>query len=103
GVGASRVRLAALPPELRRGPGRTEGRARLWRRASAGGRDGHELGPCLVWTGPQTTDSRGRTYGRLYDTAIGRTDYTHRVVWRPEYGPTAGPPTAAEQAAQYAR
>jgi len=47
----------------------------------------HELGPCLVWTGPQTTDSKGRTYGRFYDTAIGRTDYTHRVVWRRCFGP----------------
>jgi HNH endonuclease len=47
----------------------------------------HELGPCLVWTGAQTTDSAGRTYGRFYDAAIGRTDYTHRVVWRRVYGP----------------
>jgi hypothetical protein len=49
----------------------------------------HELGPCLVWTGPQTTDNKGRTYGRFYDAAIGRTDYTHRVVWRRCFGPIA--------------
>jgi hypothetical protein len=47
----------------------------------------HELGPCLVWTGAQTTDAAGRTYGRFYDVAMGRTDYTHRVVWRRVYGP----------------
>jgi hypothetical protein len=47
----------------------------------------HELGPCLVWTGAQTTDSKGRTYGRFYDAAIGRTDYTYRVVWRRCLGP----------------
>jgi len=26
-------------------------------------------------------------YGRLYDPAIGRSDYAHRVVWRRVYGP----------------
>jgi hypothetical protein len=47
----------------------------------------HDLGACLVWTGPKVTDSKGRTYGRFYDAAIGRTDYTHRVVWRRCLGP----------------
>ncbi len=40
----------------------------------------HELGACLVWTGPQVVDKYGNVYGRMYDAAIGRTDYTHRVV-----------------------
>jgi hypothetical protein len=47
----------------------------------------HELGPCLVWTGPRGHDAQRGPYGRLYDAAIGRTDYTHRVVWRRCYGP----------------
>lgn len=47
----------------------------------------HELGACLVWTGPQVKDRYGNVYGRLYDAAIGRTDYTHRVVWRRVHGP----------------
>ncbi len=30
--------------------------------------------------------SRG-SYGRLYDAAVKRTGYAHRVVWRRVYGP----------------
>src|SRR5207302_11302275 len=44
----------------------------------------HELGPCLVWTGP-TLNSAGR-YGWMYDQAIKRMDESHRVVWRRVYG-----------------
>jgi hypothetical protein len=46
----------------------------------------HELGPCLVWRDGLPTSADGR-YARLYDAAIGKTDYTHRVVWRRCYGP----------------
>jgi HNH endonuclease len=46
--------------------------------------DHRALGQCLVWTG--VVDSRGE-YGRLYDPAIKRTDYTHRIVWRRVFGP----------------
>ena len=45
----------------------------------------HELGPCLVWTGPTLNDD-GR-YGWMWDAAIGRMDVSHRVVWRRVYGP----------------
>ncbi|HLZ30031.1 MAG TPA: HNH endonuclease signature motif containing protein [Chloroflexota bacterium] len=47
----------------------------------------HELGPCLVWTGPRGPDAETGPYGRMYDPAIGKTDYVHRVVWRRCYGP----------------
>src|SRR5919202_2938438 len=42
----------------------------------------HELGPCLVWTGARGPDAERGPYGRVYDPAIGRTDYVHLVVWR---------------------
>src|ERR1700694_2973624 len=35
----------------------------------------HELGPCLVWTGPKGPDAEAGPYGRMYDAAIGKTDY----------------------------
>jgi hypothetical protein len=44
----------------------------------------HELGPCLVWTGP-TQNNAGR-YGWMYDAAIKRMDVSHRVIWRRVYG-----------------
>jgi hypothetical protein len=47
----------------------------------------HELGPCLVWTGPKGPDAETGPYGRMYDAAIGKTDYVHRIVWRRAYGP----------------
>jgi hypothetical protein len=47
----------------------------------------HELGPCLVWTGPKGPDAETGPYGRIYDPAIGKTDYVHRVVWRRCFGP----------------
>jgi hypothetical protein len=46
----------------------------------------HELGPCLVWTGAKGPDAQKGPYGRLYDKALGKTDYAHRVVWRRVYG-----------------
>jgi hypothetical protein len=47
----------------------------------------HHLGPCLVWTGARGPDARRGPYGRMYNAAIGRSDYVHRVVWRRCYGP----------------
>src|SRR5258708_6177082 len=47
----------------------------------------HELGPCLVWTGPRGPDAERGPYGRTYDAAIGKTDYMHRIVWRRCFGP----------------
>jgi hypothetical protein len=44
----------------------------------------HQLGPCLVWTGP--TLSNEGVYGWMYDAAIGRMDVAHRVVWRRVFG-----------------
>jgi hypothetical protein len=45
----------------------------------------HELGPCLVWTGAKGPDAEKGPYGRVYDAALGRTDYVHKVVWRRVY------------------
>jgi hypothetical protein len=45
-----------------------------------------ELGPCLVWTAAKGPNAELGPYGRIYDAAIGKTDYTHRVVWRRVYG-----------------
>jgi hypothetical protein len=45
----------------------------------------HELGPCLVWTGAKGPDADNGPYGRVYDAALGRTDYVHKVVWRRAY------------------
>jgi hypothetical protein len=45
----------------------------------------HELGPCLVWTGAKGPDADEGPYGRVYDAALGRTDYVHKVVWRRAY------------------
>ena len=48
----------------------------------------HELGPCSVWReGEPTIKAAGNVYGRVYDAAIGKSDYAHRVVWRRRYGP----------------
>jgi len=47
----------------------------------------HELGPCLVWReGEATIKAAGCVYGRFYDKVIGRSDASHRVVWRRVYG-----------------
>lgn len=40
-------------------------------------RDGEARGP----------DAQKGTYGRIYDLALKRTEYAHRVVWRRVYGP----------------
>jgi len=45
----------------------------------------HELGPCLVWTGAKGPDAETGPYGRVYDAALGKTDYVHKVVWRRVY------------------
>jgi hypothetical protein len=45
----------------------------------------HELGPCLVWTGAKGPDADKGPYGRVYDAALGKTDYVHKVVWRRVY------------------
>jgi hypothetical protein len=45
----------------------------------------HELGPCLVWTGAKGPDAETGPYGRVYDAALGKTDYVHKVVWRRAY------------------
>src|SRR5205823_2565006 len=50
----------------------------------------HELGPCLVWTGARGPDAQTGPYGRLYDSAAGKTDYAHRIVWRRCYGAIPG-------------
>jgi hypothetical protein len=39
-----------------------------------------------VWTGPKGPDAETGPYGRIYDAAIGKTDYVHRVVWRRCFG-----------------
>jgi hypothetical protein len=48
----------------------------------------HELGPCLVWTGPTLSNEGvyGWMYGWMYDTALKRMDVAHRVVWRRCFG-----------------
>jgi HNH endonuclease len=49
-----------------------------------------EVGPCLVWKGARGPDAQRGPYGRMYDAAIGKTDYVHRVVWRCCHGSISG-------------
>jgi hypothetical protein len=39
-----------------------------------------------VWTGPKGPNAETGTYRRMYDAAIGKTDYVHRAVWRRCFG-----------------
>jgi hypothetical protein len=70
------------PPELvsKMGADISERCERRWPRRH------HELGPCLVWTGPRGPNAEVGPYGRCYDSVLGRTDYTHLIVWRRVYG-----------------
>jgi len=84
-------RVSALPPRPPECPAELVARmgvdilAKVERRWP---RKHHELGACLVWRdGEPTIKAAGGLYGRIYDPAIKRSDYAHRVVWRRCYGP----------------
>jgi hypothetical protein len=83
-------RVVALPAgaaRLSRGTARAHGRGHPHEVHSPMASEASRAGAVPGVDGRADDGQQGaHTYGRFYDAAIGRTDYTHRVVWRRVYG-----------------